>query len=121
MNFGKMVRGMARLKDISENVLGDQLNTERYVKELTDVVREMFMASGPMFQQEHLRFITALQARDASRAAELLNTHILSARDRVLTAPLEQVRAEWTPPLAPASPASDQPTKTTQKRPRLAQ
>jgi DNA-binding GntR family transcriptional regulator len=71
--------------------------------------------------QEHLCFITALQARDASRAAELLNTHILSARDRVLTAPLEQVRAEWTPPLAPASPASDQPTKTTQKRPRLAQ
>ena len=62
MNFDKMVRGMARLKEISDNVLGDQLNTERYVKELTDVVREMFMASGSMFQQEHLRFINMFAA-----------------------------------------------------------
>ena len=46
--------------------------------------------------QEHLLFITALQARDAERAMELLDAHIHSARDRVLTAPLEQVRAEWT-------------------------
>ena len=71
--------------------------------------------------QEHQRFIAALQARDANRAAELLNTHILSARDRVLTAPLEQVRAEWTPQASPASPVSDKPKKTTTKRPRLAQ
>jgi DNA-binding GntR family transcriptional regulator len=47
--------------------------------------------------QEHLRFITALQARDADAATALLHAHIQSARDRVLTAPLEQVRAEWTP------------------------
>ena len=62
MNFDKMVRGMAKLKEISENLLGNQLNTERYVKELTDVVREMFLASGSMFQQEHLRFINMFAA-----------------------------------------------------------
>ena len=70
--------------------------------------------------QEHQRFITALQERDAGRAAELLHAHILSARDRVLTAPLEQVRAEWTPHPAPVQPVSDKPKATT-KRPRLAQ
>jgi DNA-binding GntR family transcriptional regulator len=48
--------------------------------------------------QEHLLFITALRARDPARATEFLHAHIQSARDRVLTAPLEQVRAEWTPP-----------------------
>lgn len=47
--------------------------------------------------QEHLLFITALRARDPVRAAELLHAHIQSARDRVMSAPLEQVRAEWTP------------------------
>ncbi len=39
LNFSRMVRGMARLREISENVLGDQLNTERHVKELTDVCK----------------------------------------------------------------------------------
>lgn len=47
--------------------------------------------------QEHLQFISALRVRDAQSATELLHAHIQSARDRVLTAPLEQVRAEWTP------------------------
>ncbi len=62
MYFKRTVRGMARLKEISENVLGDQLNIERYVKELTDVCKEMFMASGSMFEQEHLRFINLFAA-----------------------------------------------------------
>ena len=44
--------------------------------------------------QEHLRFIAALQQRDAARAAELLSDHIQSARDRVMTAPLEQIHAQ---------------------------
>jgi DNA-binding GntR family transcriptional regulator len=67
--------------------------------------------------QEHLRFITALQARDAARATELLGVHIVSARDRVLTAPLEQVRAEWTSSPPPATPVPANP----RKRNRLAQ
>lgn len=67
--------------------------------------------------QEHLLFISALQAREAARAAELLHAHILSARDRVLTAPLEQVRAEWAPSTPLAVPATDNPRKRT----RLAQ
>lgn len=46
--------------------------------------------------QEHLAFIAALRQRDAHKAAELLEQHINSARNRVMHAPLEQVRAEWT-------------------------
>jgi DNA-binding GntR family transcriptional regulator len=47
--------------------------------------------------QEHLRFIAALRQRDAKEAVELLDEHINSARSRVMNAPLEQVRGEWTP------------------------
>lgn len=64
--------------------------------------------------QEHLQFITALQARDPARATELLHAHVLSARDRVLTAPLEQVRAEWTPHTPAPTPAAA--TATTTRR-----
>ena len=62
--------------------------------------------------QEHLRFITALQQRDAASATELLSAHIRSARDRVMTAPLDQVRAEWTQTTMPAG----KPRGTTRKR-----
>ena len=48
--------------------------------------------------QEHLRFIEALRQRDAAQAMELLEDHINSARNRVMNAPLEQVRSEWTTP-----------------------
>ena len=48
--------------------------------------------------QEHLRFIAALRQRDGARAVELLMAHINSARNRVLTEPMEQVRSEWTLP-----------------------
>ena len=66
--------------------------------------------------QEHLQFITALQARQADRAIELLDAHIRSARERVLTAPLEQVRAEGTTRIADATPA----TGPSKKRKQLA-
>ncbi len=39
--------------------------------------------------QEHMHFIAALRQRDATLATELLDAHIRSARDRVLSAPLE--------------------------------
>ena len=60
MNFNRMVKGMSRLREISENVETDQLNIEKYVKELTNVCQEMFMSTGSMFQQEHLRFFGLL-------------------------------------------------------------
>ena len=47
--------------------------------------------------QEHLNFIAALRARDATAAAKLLQEHIDSARHRVMHAPLEQIRNEWKP------------------------
>ena len=56
--------------------------------------------------QEHLLFIDALQKRDATLAIELLMAHIRSARERVIEAPLEQVRAEWVQPPASASPTA---------------
>ncbi len=51
--------------------------------------------------QEHLVFIAALKQRDGVRAAESLDAHIRSARDRVLSAPLEQIRAEWAQTVQP--------------------
>ncbi len=53
-NFNKMVKGMAKLKEISGNVARDQLNVERYVKELSDACTKMFRAPGCMFEPEHL-------------------------------------------------------------------
>lgn len=54
--------------------------------------------------QEHLCFIAALLRRDAPEATRLLEEHINSARNRVMTAPLEQVRSEWEPqPTPPTS------------------
>ena len=52
--------------------------------------------------QEHLEFIGALLERDGPRSIELLMAHIRSARERVIEAPLEQVRAEWAQPPASA-------------------
>ena len=37
-------------------------NIEKYVKELTPVYREMFKATGAMFEQEHLCFISMITA-----------------------------------------------------------
>ena len=62
LNFHKMVKGMSRMKEISENIAGDRLNVERYAKELSDVFVEMFRAAGSMFEQEHLRFINMFAA-----------------------------------------------------------
>ncbi len=62
LNFNRMAKGMVRCQEISENVETDQLNTERYFKELTNVVREMFLSTGSMFQQEHLRLINYFAA-----------------------------------------------------------
>lgn len=53
--------------------------------------------------QEHLRFIAALLRRDATEATRLLDEHINSARNRVMTAPLEQVRSEWEPQPTPST------------------
>jgi hypothetical protein len=33
-----------------------------YIKELTDTVREMFMSTGPIFQQESVRFFSMCAA-----------------------------------------------------------
>jgi hypothetical protein len=57
-----MVQGMTRLMEISDNVAGDQLNVEKYVKELSDVGAEMFRETGCLFDQEHLRFINVIAA-----------------------------------------------------------
>ena len=57
--------------------------------------------------QEHLQFISALQKRDAALATELLGAHLRSARDRVMTTPLEQVREEWLQPASRARSATE--------------
>jgi DNA-binding GntR family transcriptional regulator len=62
--------------------------------------------------QEHLRFIAALQQRDATSASELLGVHLRSARERVVGAPLERMQAEHS--LAPQP--ADKQTGITRKR-----
>ncbi len=47
---------------------------------------------------EHLAFVAALRQRDGAQASRLLEEHINSARNRVMSAPLEQVRAESATP-----------------------
>ncbi len=48
--FSRMSAGMERLTQIEENVENDQLNVEKYVKDLTAVCREMFKATGAIFE-----------------------------------------------------------------------
>ncbi len=61
-NFNRRVKGMTRLREISENVAGDELNVEKYVKDLSDVCTEMFRATGCKFEQEHPRFINMINS-----------------------------------------------------------
>ncbi len=56
VNYQEIVKGMKRLKDIETHMEADAINVERYVKELPNVCRVMFRATGAMFEQEHLRF-----------------------------------------------------------------
>ncbi len=53
LSFMCMVKGLTRIKEISEHVEHDQLNIEKHVKELADVTPEMFKAGGAMAEQEH--------------------------------------------------------------------
>ncbi len=40
-NCNSMVKGMTRLSEILENVAGDHLNVEKYVRELSDVCADV--------------------------------------------------------------------------------
>ena len=62
LNFNRMSQGMHKLKEICENVEEGPMNIETYVRELTDAVREMFLSTGSMFQQEDRRFLSMLAA-----------------------------------------------------------
>ena len=57
LNFNRMSSGMIKLKEIADNVQTDpNVNTEELVQNLAEVVREMFLSTGSMFQQEYMRF-----------------------------------------------------------------
>ncbi len=62
LSFNKMVARLSRVKDISDNVEADNMNTEKNVKELGMVFVEVFKASGAMLQQERLGFIAMITA-----------------------------------------------------------
>ncbi len=53
---------MKRLKDSEITVESDSINLETNVKELSKVCRDMFRATGAMFEQEHLSFINMFAA-----------------------------------------------------------
>ena len=61
-SFSRMSAGMERLPQIEESVENDQVNIKRYVKDFTSVCRDMFKATGAMFEQEHLCFISMIMA-----------------------------------------------------------
>ncbi len=52
----RMARAMKRLGDIRDNVEGDSINMEKYLKELAVVSMDLTKACGRMFEQQHLRF-----------------------------------------------------------------
>ena len=60
--YNKMAAGMARLHQIEQNVEHDAVNSEKHIKELSKVYWEMFRATGAMFEQEHLRFLSMFVA-----------------------------------------------------------
>ncbi len=60
--YNKMAAGMARLREIEQNVEHDAVNSEKYIKELSKVCWDMSRATGAMFEQEHLRFINMFTA-----------------------------------------------------------
>ncbi len=56
------MKGMKRLKDIESNAETDSINMERYVEELSKVGWDMFRATGAIFEQEPLMFISMFAA-----------------------------------------------------------
>ncbi len=55
-NYQEIVKGMKRFEDSENNVETDSINIEKYMKELSKVCWDMLLATGAMFEQEHLRF-----------------------------------------------------------------
>ncbi len=68
--FSRMVRGLARIKEIAEHVESDQLGVEKCVKEFAEVSVEMIKAVGAVFEQEPLRFIDMVTAAGGTGAGE---------------------------------------------------
>ncbi len=60
--FSRMSAGMERLTQSDENVENDQINIEKYVKELTSVCKELFKATGVMFEQDPVRVTPMITA-----------------------------------------------------------
>ncbi len=52
--FNGMEAGMERLREIEDHVESDAMNAERHIKELAAVCKDMFRATGAMFEQEHV-------------------------------------------------------------------
>jgi DNA-binding GntR family transcriptional regulator len=68
--------------------------------------------------QEHLRFISALRERDATRARQLLDAHIDSARNRVVEASLGNFPGPATQTSAPARSATAKTMTNTPAKPK---
>jgi hypothetical protein len=57
-NYDALAWSIKRLAEIKDNVEGDSLNTERYIKELSIIMIRITEATGRMFEQEPLRFMS---------------------------------------------------------------
>ncbi len=57
-----MVVGMERSTEIKDHVESNVMNAEKYIKELAAGCKDMFRATGTIFEQEHVRFISMVTA-----------------------------------------------------------
>jgi hypothetical protein len=56
--YETLANAIKRMTEIRDNVEGDSMNTERYVKELSQVMIKVTKAAGIVFEQEQLRFFS---------------------------------------------------------------
>ena len=60
--YQEMAKVLRRLGEIRDTVEGDGINVEMYVKEMANTLMDLTRATGRMFEQEHLRFISMVTA-----------------------------------------------------------
>ncbi len=60
--YSPMARGMLRAGEVRDNVEGDSINVEKYVKEIASLVFDLTKAAGRMFEQDHLSMTNMVSA-----------------------------------------------------------
>ncbi len=62
-----MARVFLRAGEVRDNVEADSINVEKYVKEIAALLADLTMATGRMFEVEHLRMINTVSIHTGGR------------------------------------------------------